>query len=461
VKLRHWCLLFLAIFLVAVVASLESGSPRSGNVLDEARQAGRDESSFPAAQEDYFHDMDGAIALTSDEVAGRNMWLVWTGGDDRFWDTISINSFGVLDLLKTVSSYDPDKDSDLPSEARAQVKTRYKFSRDNRWEYLGLVNEPCFKKAGGPDPNRFGLWLDQRLSSCSPDPFENERKYPGVQIGARGKSPWPEGSNGSYYGYASGIVGLRLFPNPKFDAAAAKKWNAERYYTDPEYYNSKDLVRPFRVGMSCAFCHVGPNPVKPPSDPENPEWTNLSSNVGAQYFWIDRIFSWEADPTNYIYQLFHTARPGSIDTSLASTDNINNPRTMNAVYYIGPRLDLGKQWGKETLSGAGLLNKQLNEFAKSGPLTQYFEPPQTVWAPHVLKDGADSVGVLGALNRVYLNIGLFSEEWLLHFNPWWEASALRQSRSPSRARTPPTGRQPNHRHPTWPCFFLNPRTRTI
>jgi hypothetical protein len=35
----------------------------------------------------------------------------------------------------------------------------------------------------------------------------------------------------------------------------------------------------------------------------------------------------------------------------------------------------------------------------------------------VLKDGADSVGLLGALNRVYLNIGLFSEEWLLHFNP--------------------------------------------
>ncbi len=27
------------------------------------------------------------------------------------------------------------------------------------------------------------------------------------------------------------------------------------------------------------------------------------------------------------------------------------------------------------------------------------------------------MGALGALNRVYVNIGLFSEEWLLHFNP--------------------------------------------
>ncbi|MDN5869785.1 MAG: hypothetical protein L0H73_03545, partial [Nitrococcus sp.] len=40
-----------------------------------------------------------------------------------------------------------------------------------------------------------------------------------------------------------------------------------------------------------------------------------------------------------------------------------------------------------------------------------------VFTPRVLKDGSDSVGVLGALNRVYLNIGLFGEEWTRHFNP--------------------------------------------
>ena len=52
----------------------------------------------------------------------------------------------------------------------------------------------------------------------------------------------------------------------------------------------------------------------------------------------------------------------------------------------------------------------------ASPLTAFFQPPATVFAPRVLKDGADSVGALGALNRVFLNIGLFSEEWLLHFN---------------------------------------------
>ena len=55
-----------------------------GNVLDEARQAVRSAASLPAATEDYFHDMDGGIALAKDSttgldpVVGRNMWLVWT-----------------------------------------------------------------------------------------------------------------------------------------------------------------------------------------------------------------------------------------------------------------------------------------------------------------------------------------------------------------------------------------------
>ena len=382
---------------LVVLSSCTQSQPKPGTVLDEALQANRPVSSFPAADENYFHDMDGGLTLTPDEVKGRNTWIVWTGGNDRFWDKISTSSFGALDFLKTLSS-----------------NPKLKFSRDNRWQYLGLLNEPCFEKPTGPDPNRFGLWLDKRSANCPPDPFENEQKYPGVKVGARGKNL----PAGSYYGYATGIVGLRLFPNPDFDEAAQKKWDPVRYYNDPSYYNSKDLIRPYRVGMACAFCHVGPNPVKPPANPEHPEWANLSSNVGAQYFWIDRIFDWDADPTSYVFQMFHTSRPGSLDTSLVSTDNINNPRTMNAVYGLGPRLQQAKRFGKETLGGGSLNNKQFNDYVPaSSPLASFFTPPNTVYSPRVLKDGADSVGALGALNRVYLNIGLFSEEWLLHFQP--------------------------------------------
>ena len=378
--------------------SLKKPDASLHGVRDEARLVNRSVASLPAAGEDYFAGMDSGLTLSPDEVKGRNTWIVWSGGNDRFWNELSTLSFGTLDFVKTLSSH-----------------PNLKFNRDTRWYYLGLVNEPCFQKATGPDPDRFGLWLDKRIVSpdCPSDPFENEAKYPGVKVGARGKNM----PVGSFYGYASGIVGLRLFPNPAFDEEAAKKWDAKRYYEDPTYYLSKDLVKPYRVGMSCAFCHVGPNPVRPPENPERPAWKHLSSNVGAQYFWIDRIFSWEADETSFPYQLFHTSRPGALDTSLVSTDSINNPRTMNAVYHLGPRLDQAKRWGKERLAGGNLDNKQFNDYVASGPLTAFFEPPDTVLTPHVLKDGSDSVGPLGALNRVFLNIGLFSEEWLRHFNP--------------------------------------------
>ncbi|VTU32802.1 hypothetical protein H4CHR_03085 [Variovorax sp. PBS-H4] len=395
----------LPLAAILCIAACSKG-PKPGEVLDEAKQAGRDVASFPHATEDYFHDMDRGIALTPEEVTGRNMWLVWSGGNDRFWTQMTDYTFGAFDLLKVVSTH--------PTLG---------YSRANRWSYFGLVNEPCFEAATGPDTSRRGLWLDVRSKDCGPDPFENESKYPGVKIGSRGQ-PLGDGSTqpvGSFYGWGTGIAGLRLFPNPAFDAKAAKEWDAEKYYTDPSYYNRKDLVRPYRVGMSCGFCHIGPSPVKPPADPNSPKFENLSSSVGAQYMWVDRLFIHNANKpegrANYMFQLAHTYRPGSMDTSLVSTDSINNPRTMNAVYDFGARLGMAKRIGQEKLAGGELHNKQFNDFVASGPLLDFFTKPDAVRTPHVLKDGADSVGLLGALNRVYLNIGLFSEEWLLHFNP--------------------------------------------
>ncbi len=322
---------------------------------------------------------------------GRNAWLVWSGGNDRFWDKMTDYTFGAFDLLK-ILAYDPNKP----------------ITRSDRWKSLGLINEPCMQAPAAPDPDRFGLLLDVRKPGCAPDPFENATRYPGVKIGARGSTV----PIGSLYGYASGVIGLRLFPNPDFDDAAKAKWNADAYFK-----GDAKMVRPYRVGMSCGFCHVGPSPVHPPSDPANPQFADLSSTVGAQYMWVDRLFIYRRNPDNYFFQLVHTYRPGAMDTSLVSTDNINNPRTMNAIYNLGDRLQQALRWGRETLADGQLNNKQFNNYLSGGPLTQFFQKPNTSWAPRVLKDGSDSVGALGALNRVYLNIGLFSEEWLLHFNP--------------------------------------------
>jgi hypothetical protein len=431
----------VAAFFAALWLAGCSNEP-TGVVKDEALLAGVSAAKLKGADDDYFHDMDygyraktdPSVALNRAEARGRNSWIVWSFGNDRFWDYMSNHTFGAFDLLKVLSSppefgYCTDDASprreinyDSPTSAlnhdscTGSGKHWVTISRDNRWKWYGLVNEPCFTKPTAPD--EYGLWLDKRdpeSADCPKDPFENETKYPGVKIGARGSTV----PVGSYYGRASGIVGLRLFPNPDFDEAAKKKWNAKHYYTDASYYNDQTLVRPYRVGMSCGFCHVGPNPSNPPPDPENPKWEHLNSNPGAQYFWVDRIFIWNPinSQSNFIFQLFHTSLPGSLDTSFVSTDYINNPRTMNAIYNVMARIKGGSRF-PELLAGGELNNKQFNDFPQTQGLSQYYDrESRTVKTSHVLKDGSDSAGVLGALNRVFVNIGLFSEEWLRHFRP--------------------------------------------
>jgi hypothetical protein len=33
--------------------------------------------------------MDGGIPLTPEQAQGRDIWLLWTGGNDRLWDSLS------------------------------------------------------------------------------------------------------------------------------------------------------------------------------------------------------------------------------------------------------------------------------------------------------------------------------------------------------------------------------------
>jgi len=120
------CQVFSGVLLLGaclLLAGWDCAAQSSGHVLDEARQAGRDAASLPMASEDYFHDMDGGVALSPDEIKGRNMWVVWTGGNDRFWDGMTASTFGAFDLLKIVA-YDPAKS----------------VNRNRRWNYLGLMN---------------------------------------------------------------------------------------------------------------------------------------------------------------------------------------------------------------------------------------------------------------------------------------------------------------------------------
>lgn len=229
-----------------------------------------------------------------------------------------------------------------------------------------------------------------------------------------------DGLDPSVYGYPSGVFGLRLWLNPDFfadteDAERARFYWQERvektggrYYTDRTISADPDLVRPFRVSMSCGFCHIGPHPLNPPDDPEAPKWANLSGIIGGQY--------WDAQPSlgtlltrnDFLYHFLKSQAPGTVDTSLISTDHINNTNVINAVFDVPARLDRALAKPTEEQSEANLL---LPGFEDLGNTTnrRHF--------PMVLFPGEDSIGVFGALARVYLNIGVFGEQWNRVDNP--------------------------------------------
>ncbi len=216
------------------------GQVRAQAVIDEARQAGRSAQSFPAADEDYFQAMDGGIALTPDEVKGRNMWIVWTGGDDRLWDELTTLTFGSFDLLKTVSTH-----------------PTLKFSRDNRWNYLGLVNEPCFTKPTAPNPTALdcGSMCAIRLPGRS---VRERREVPGRR--SRGARQEP-----------AGRLLLRLcdrhrrsaaVPESGFDDAAAKQVERRRGTTPiPNYYLQRNWCA--LTGSECPAASVTSGPIRP------------------------------------------------------------------------------------------------------------------------------------------------------------------------------------------------------
>jgi cytochrome c1 len=336
-----------AILLICVTFGC---TPKKGSLVDNA--GGRKPEDFPELATDVFKPMDGGIELKVDEIKGRNTWNLWCAGDEQFWERMSRESYGLIDLLKTVDSR----------------------NRTNRFQTLGLINEPGFRPASKPD--QYGLWIDE--------PIEGQGE--------------PAGIDPKVYGHPTGIMGFRLFENPDFKGDAVKNWDGERYYKDPDYAVSPDLVRPYKVGISCGSCHIAFNPCKPPADPENPKWENLASAIANQYIREGAVFAHNVKPGGLFWEMLKTQPPGTSDTSRIATDHINNPNTINPIFELGARLSVAEP---EEITGDSL---------NLPGVTAKMD------VPHVLKDGADSVGVPGATLRVYINIGSYSQHWLQQHN---------------------------------------------
>jgi hypothetical protein len=404
--------------------------------------------------------------LSDSETLGRNTWMMWCAGNEGFWDWLSTDSLGFIDLLKLIDTRE----------------------RNTRFQRGGLINEPEMEQSRAPAQGDFGLWLDRprdpRLQEWrrryiektfgeitngrhksqiglkgddgsqtdlylgDPKAFKGKGyDYPSAYVMERyqqSSADAPKGeSYGKYYdeeipppdiyGLPTGIVGLRLFPNPYFDKAAQAAWDPERYYTDKSYYTNPRLVRPYRVGVSCAYCHASFHPLNPPLSVNDPEWQNISGSIGAQYLRIRVAFGNLLEKDQFVYHLLDSQPPGTIDTSLIASDNINNPNTMNAVFNLPQRAILSFRNPPEVLSADSAGLPSLWGHPEENPANGASDPIPGEWrkifedqglgaeiagsnsrrrrTPRILLDGSDSIGAWGALARVYLNIGSYWEQW--------------------------------------------------
>ncbi len=330
------------------------------------------------------HQVDGVTqkGLNDSERRGLAAWTLFAS-DGKFLRQSTIDAEGNVNLLRALDS--------------TQVP------RSERFERFGVLNDPGCKQG---KIDKFGLVLDD----CA-DP------------------------------YSTGIVGVRLKPNPKFNLAewealgkAAGGTGAIGHFApadktfklgingDVVEKHGWEVEPPYLAAVACAACHAQPNPMSPPADVDNPKWSEIVFGAGNQYFKEGELLGGFTPPDDFVHEVLMSQPPGTSDTSRVATDNIFNANVINGIANLAARPlfiedyprnnSLGvPQFNPDRISCAERNNpafpRTVGEFltaVQSGhdPRTQDGE---CVATSHVLFNGADSSGLTGALLRVYVNVG--------------------------------------------------------
>lgn len=191
--------------------------------------------------------------------------------------------------------------------------------------------------------------------------------------------------------HSSGVLGYRKY---YADPTKDKKGNV---VFDPRNspYRDDELQKNLRyvIGHPCVQCHVGVDPTNPPANPNEPKWENLSATIGNQHINQPEMFFQGAPKDSLARIALEAGRKGTIDTSLVANDFQNNPGTQNNIMDFHNRI--------------------VREHTMKDPVTGELRKGLT---QNVLKGGEDSVGDHLALIRVYVNIGMCTEEcWTPNF----------------------------------------------
>jgi len=259
------------------------------------------------------------------------------------------------------------------------LSAKNEAERVERWKKFGTMNDPDCRAASKTD--EYGLQMDE----CKDE-------------------------------FSAGVVGFRKFKNPAFDKS---KWDVSKYSTE------KDMEPPYLIGITCGGCHTSFDPLHPAADVAHPKWENLIYTIGNQYLSEGEIFKASTPGSNdFRWHVLDTQERGTSDTSRISSDHINNPNAINPIFnlafrpYHNEALKAGQVTFDLTNVDINALNKMSFEQASKAltPIRVESDGEQHP-VQSILKGGEDSVGPVGALLRVFVNVGMCSDVWLQHFDP--------------------------------------------
>ncbi len=385
--------------------------------------------------------------LNESECVGRLIWFKATGGNERFHTYTFQQRIGVLVDWYRVLRTD---------------------QRDDRFWAWGIINDPACCKPGAPDCPARSLDETYGLDWCPGDDvllkYVGKNGYVDPACGLKDAAldaddPHTQGGKVDQraspcdlrFGTSTGALGLRKFPNPRFDAAKWKALNGDLatwsgftaakaattgIESDQRVTKLADasVEPPFLIGTTCGSCHIAFDPLNPPADPAHPKWENIKGLIGNQYTRMSELLGSGMPKSALEYQMFAHARPGVTDTSAISHDQINNPGTINALINVAQRPvfkgEMVTKWRKATTCGSekdegkcwcepGRDGKCWQKSTREDDTTTVYLGGQKVvlaGVHHILKGGEDSIGGLEAIQRVYFNIGSCSEQcWVNHF----------------------------------------------
>ena len=371
----------------------------------------------------------GEADLNPSERAGREIWYKATAGNDRFHTYTFQQRIGVLiDWYRVLNSAE----------------------RADRFRAWGIINDPGCCVPGAKDcpaqspEETFGLdWCpgDEALlkfvgregyrdPACDFEDAPVDRNDPHFKSKDQRQSACDLA-----FGTSTGALGIRKFPNPRFDRerwlavnGSLGNWDGFRKKLSANPKNSDfgvsrladgSIEPPFLIGISCGSCHIAFDPLNPPKNPAYPEWPNIKGAIGNQFTRISEVLASGMPEATLEFQVFAHARPGTTDTSAVPTDQVNNPGTINAIINTNQRPTFSNEvvnkWRKVTVCGKDQPESSCwCEPQREGKCWQRSNLTEAT-IHHILKGGEDSIGALEAIQRVYFNIGSCAEAcWVNH-----------------------------------------------